>query len=146
MKQFTPSGNTMGTRLKQKETEKETTSNRGKDPERRIGQSKKEEKTDKDVCFGCGQKGHKKRDSRCPKNAQTKKVEAQLYAAREIIEEEDWETNQNDGKEEKLDGKEDSYYRSQYTSEGEEVKIDDFECQEWSDQERWVEQMRMIRI
>ena len=71
---------------------------------------------------------------------------AQLYTAREIIEEEEWKVNQDDSKGESPARKEDSYYGSQYTSEGEEVEIDDFECQEWSDQERLVEQMHMIRI
>jgi hypothetical protein len=41
---------------------------------------------------------------------------------------------------------EDPYYGSQYTSEGEEVEIDDLECQEWSEQEQLVEQMRSIRV
>ena len=145
-KQFTLSTTTMGSRLKCKEAEKEMTNTRSKDLERRAGHNKREDKTDQDVCFGCGQKGHKKRDSKCPKNTQTKKVEVQLYAAREIIEEEEWEDDWNESEEEPPIRKEDSYYGPQYTSEGEEVKIDDFECQEWSDQERLVEQMRMIRI
>jgi hypothetical protein len=143
-KQVTPATNTMGQRVRHKESEKEITNNRTKDPERRVGYNKREDKIDEDVCFGCGQKGHKKRDPKCPKNNQTKKVEAQLYAAREIIEEEEWD-NQNDSEEEPPVENEDPYYGSQYTSEGEEVKIDNFECQEWSDQERLVDQMRMIR-
>jgi hypothetical protein len=143
-KQVTLATNTTGQRVRCKEAEKETTNNRTKDPERRVGYNKREDKIDEDVCFGCGQKGHKKRDPKCPKNNQTKKVEAQLYAAREIIEEEEWD-NQNDSEEEPPVENEDPYYGSQYTSEGEEVEIDDFECQEWSDQERLVEQMCMIR-
>jgi hypothetical protein len=143
-KQVTPATNTTGQRVRRKEVEKETTNNRMKDPERRVGYNKREDKIDKDICFGCGQKGHKKRDPKCPKNNQTKKVEAQLYAAREIIEEEEWD-NQNNSEEEPPVENEDPYYGSQYMLEGEEVKIDDFECQEWSDQECLVDQMHMIR-
>ena len=75
-RQFTPPTTTTGPRSKHKEAEKEISNMRPKDPERRTGQNKREDKTDEDVCFGCGQKGHKKRDSKCPKNTQTKKVEA----------------------------------------------------------------------
>jgi hypothetical protein len=87
-------------------------------------------------------KGHKKRDPKCPKNNQTKKVAAQLHAARDIIQEDDEEDDQEviQPVEEDRDGnseeeEEDPYYGSQYTSEGEEVKINDLEHQEWSDQE-----------
>jgi hypothetical protein len=131
-KQATPSTNAMGTGSRRRDPEKGVINVKTKEPGKKTGINKKEEKTDEDVCFGCGQKGHKKRDAECPRNNQAKKVEAQLYAAREIIEEEESE-------------EENQYYGSQYTSEGEEVEIDDLECQEWSDQERLVEQMRMIR-
>jgi hypothetical protein len=144
----------MGTGSRRRDPEKGTTSTRTKEPDKRIGPHKKEERIDKDICFWCGQKGHKKRDPECPKNIPTKKAAAQLYAAREIIKEEEPNDDQNERVENHpvedkgdSDSKdEDPYYRSQYTSEGEEVEIDDLKCQEWSKQEQLVEQMRLIRV
>jgi hypothetical protein len=89
---------------------------------------------DEDVCFRCGQKGHKKRDPKCPKNNQTKKVAVQLHVARDIIQEDDEEDDQEviqpveeDGDGNSEEEEEDPYYGSQYTSEGEEVKKNDLE-------------------
>jgi hypothetical protein len=86
------------------------------------------------------------------KNNQTKKVAAQLHAARDIIQEDDEEDDQEviQPVEEDRDGnskeeEEDLYYGSQYTSEGEEVKINDLEHQEWSDQECAGVRMHMMR-
>jgi hypothetical protein len=93
-KQTTPSTTTTGSGSKCKEPDKGTQKSRTRDPEKRTGNEKKENKIDKDICFGCGQKGHKKRDPKCPKNNQTKKVAAQLYVARDIIEEDDEEDDQ----------------------------------------------------
>jgi hypothetical protein len=152
-KQTIPSTTTMGSRLKCKEPNKETQKSKTRDLEKRTGNEKKENKTDEDICFGCGQKGHKKRDPKCLKNNQSKKVAAQLHAARDIIEEDDeeddWEVTQpvgEDGGENSEEEEEDPYYRSQYTSEGEEVKINNLEHQEWSNQECAGERMHMMRI
>jgi hypothetical protein len=97
-------------------------------------------------------KGHKKRDPKCPKNNQTKKVAAQLHMARDIIQEDDEEGDQEviqpveeDGDGNSEEEEEDPYYGSQYTSEGEEVEINDLEHQEWSDQECAEERMHMMR-
>jgi hypothetical protein len=151
-KQITPSTTTTGNGLKHKEPDEGTQKSRTRDPEKRTGNEKKENKTDEDVCFGCGQKGHKKRDPKCPKNNQTKKVAAQLHAARDIIQEDDEEDDQEviqpveeDGDGNSEEEEEDPYYGSQYTSEGEEVKINDLEHQEWSDQECAEERMHMMR-
>jgi hypothetical protein len=125
---------------------------RTRDPENRTGNEKKENKTDEDVCFGCGQKGHKKTDPKCPKNNQTKKVAVQLHVARDIIQEDDEEHDQEviqpveeDGDGNSEEEEEDPYYGSQYTSEGEEVEINNLEHQEWSDQECAEERMHMMR-
>jgi hypothetical protein len=151
-KQTTLSTTTMGSRLKRKEPDKGMQKSRTRDLEKRTRNKKKKKKTDEDVCFGCGRKGHKKRDPKCLKNNQTKKVAAQLHVARDIIEEEDeeddWEVTQpveedRGGNSEEVE--EDLYYRSQYTSEGEEVKINDLEHQEWSNQECAGERMHMMR-
>jgi hypothetical protein len=151
-KQTTPSTTITGSGLKRKEPDKGTQKFRTRDPEKRTGNEKKENKTDKDICFRYGQKGHKKRDPKCLKNNQSKKVAAQLHVARDIIEEDDEEDNREviqpvkedrDGNSEEEE--EDPYYRSQYTSEGEEVKINDLEHQEWSDQECAGERMHMMR-
>jgi hypothetical protein len=151
-KQITPSTTTTGNGSKHKEPDKRTQKSRTRDPEKRTRNEKKENKTDEDVCFGCGQKGHKKRDHKCPKNNQTKKVAAQLHAARDIIQEDDEEDDQEviqpaeeDGDGNSEEEEEDPYYGSQYTSEGEEVEINDLEHQEWSDQECAEERMHMMR-
>jgi hypothetical protein len=142
----------MGSGSKCKEPDKGTQKSRTRDPEKRTGNEKKENKMDEDICFRCGQKGHKKRDPKCPKNNQTKKVAAQLHVARDIIQEDDEEDDQEviQPVEEDRDGnseeeEEDLYYGSQYTSEGEEVEINNLEHQEWSDQECAGERMHMIR-
>jgi hypothetical protein len=143
---------TTGSGSKCKEPNKGTQKSRTRDPEKRTGNEKKENKTDEDICFGCGQKGHKKRNPKCPKNNQSKKVVVQLHAARDIIQEDDekdnWKVIQpvkedRDGNSEEEE--EDLYYGSQYTSEGEEVEINDLEHQEWSDQECAGERMHMMR-
>jgi hypothetical protein len=151
-KQITPSTTTTGNGSKHKEPDKGTQKSRTRDLEKRTRNEKKENKMDEDVCFGCGQKGHKKRDPKCPKNNQTKKVVAQLYAARDIIQEDDEEDDQEviqpveeDGDGNSEEEEEDLYYGSQYTSEGEEVEINDLEHQEWSDQECAGERMHMMR-
>jgi hypothetical protein len=154
LKQTAPSANMMGMGSRCRDPKKGMASTRTKEPDKRIGPHKKEDRIDEDVCFGCGQKGHKKRDPKCPKNILTNKAAAQLYAAREIIEEEEPNDDQNDRVENhpvKDKGDSDSedeepYYGSQYTSEGEEVEIDDLKCQEWSEQEQLVEQMHLIRV
>jgi hypothetical protein len=66
-KQITLSTTMMGSGSKCKEPDKGTQKSRTRDPEKRTGNEKKENKTDEDVCFECGQKGHKKRDPKCPK-------------------------------------------------------------------------------
>jgi hypothetical protein len=147
-----PLTTTMGSGSKSKELDKGTQKSRTRDPEKRTRNEKKENKTDEDVFFRCGQKGHKKRDPKCPKNNQSKKVAAQLHVARDIIQEDEEEDDQEviQPVEEDRDGnseeeKEDPYYRSQYTSEGEEVEINNLEHQEWSDQECAGERMHMMR-
>jgi hypothetical protein len=76
----------------------------------------------------------------------------QLHAARDIIQEDDEEDDQEiiqpvekDGDGNSEEEEEDLYYESQYTSEGEEVEINDLEHQEWSDQECAGERMHMMR-
>jgi hypothetical protein len=77
---------------------------------------------------------------------------AQLHAARDIIKEDDEEDDrevtqsvEEDRGENSEEKEGDLYYRSQYTSEGEEVEIDNLEHQEWSDQECGGERMHMMR-
>jgi hypothetical protein len=141
----------MGSGSKRKEPDKGMQKSRTRDPEKRTRNEKKENKTDEDVCFGCGQKGHKKRDTKCPKYNQTKKVAAQLHMARDIIQEDDEDDQEviqpveKDGDGNSKEEEEDLYYGSQYTSEGEEVEINDLEHQEWSDQECAGERMHMMR-
>jgi hypothetical protein len=76
----------------------------------------------------------------------------QLHAARDIIQEDDEEDDQEiiqpvekDGDGNSEEEEENLYYGSQYTSEGEEVEINDLEHQEWSDQECAGERMHMMR-
>jgi hypothetical protein len=153
-KQTTLSTTMMGSRSKCKEPDKGTQKSRTRDPEKRTGNEKKENKMDKDICFRHGQKIHKKGDPRCPKNNQSKKVAVQLHVARDIIQEDDDEEDNQEviqPVEEDRDGnseeeEEDLYYGSQYTSEGEEVEINDLEHQEWSNQECAGERMHMMRI
>jgi hypothetical protein len=151
-KQTTPLTTTMGSRSKCKEPDKGMQKSRTRDPEKRTGNEKKENKMDKDICFECGWKGHKKRDPKCPKNNQTKKVAVQLHAARDIIQEDDEEDDREviQPVKEDRDGnskeeEEDPYYGSQYTSEEEEVEINNLEHQEWSNQECAGERMHMMR-
>jgi hypothetical protein len=141
-----------GSRSKCKESNKRIQKSKTRDPEKRTRNEKKENKTDEDICFGCGQKGHKRRDPKCLKNNQTKKVAVQLYVARDIIKEDDEEDDQEviqlveeDGVGNSKEVEEDPYYRSQYISEEKEVKINDLEHQEWSNQECAVERMHMMR-
>jgi hypothetical protein len=142
----------MGSRSKRKEPNKGIQKSRTRDLEKRTRNEKKENKTDEDIYFRCGQRGHKKRDPKCPKNNQSKKVVGQLHTARDIIKDDDEEDNQEvtqpvkeDRGENSEEEEEDPYYGSQYTSEGEEVEINDLEHQEWSDQECAGERMHMMR-
>lgn len=100
---------------------KTATSYKGKEPDRKARYSKKEEQVWRDTCYGCGQLGHIAKDLICPNNSLAKKQSVQLYAAREIIEEDSAEEqvldkehseSQNESQEEDL------YFRSQYSSKG----------------------------
>ena len=66
-----------------------TTSYKGKEGDRKTRYPKKEEQVQKDTCYGCGQLGHRAKDLTCPKNSSDKKQFVQLYAAREIVKEDD---------------------------------------------------------
>jgi hypothetical protein len=141
----------MGARTRFKESGKGVPQMLKKEPERKSGPAKREEQMGDDVCYGCGQQGHRKRDPECPKNTSSKKAAAQMYAAREILEEDSAKgQNKSDDKlsndgEESEPSKEDPYYGSQYTSEGEEVEVDDFEQQEWSKEDHSMERLHVMR-
>ena len=71
--------------------------------------SKNKELLKKMVCFGCGQTGHMAKDKNCPKNNKDKKrMTAQIYTEREEDETEESEP----------------YKGSQYSSEGEEMGLE----------------------
>ena len=49
----------------------------------------KDNSSERKKCFNCGSLDHLAKDKKCPGNGQGKKVTAQIYAAREIIQEDE---------------------------------------------------------
>jgi hypothetical protein len=108
-----------------------------RDPVKKAWPTRKDELPKKAVCFGCGQEGHIAKDPKCPKNKAGKGTVAQMYAAREITQEDgdkpgedqEEETAPEDGdvdEDEELDEGE-PYEGSQYSSEGEELDWEEFQ-------------------
>ena len=135
-----------------KEPRRETSQSKIKEPDKKTGPNKKNKQTEEDICYRCGQKGHKKRDLKCLKNTVPKNAATQMYTAREILEEDSADGQDQDDEEVSVENNEsqneedeDPYYGSQYTSEGEEVKVDDFEDLGWSDAGHSTVRMHMLR-
>jgi hypothetical protein len=101
-------------------------------------------------CFCCGQQGHKANDLKYHTEVITNRMKAvQIYAARDIIEEDDH------GKDHDCQGEapvkydeeeegEELHEGSQYTSEGEEMEIDMLQSWEYSEEELLLVGLHMM--
>jgi hypothetical protein len=109
------------------------------------------------TCYGCGEKGHIAKDPKC-KNFGKSKPGAKMFAAREILDEDDdgraddgvvdqdRESGDHDENDQiPWDQYDSDVVGSQYSSEGEEVEFDEFDDGHWDHVDR-VEQMYALRI
>jgi hypothetical protein len=119
----------------QERTMSNTRQTKGRPSVNQHGLPKRDTQPSQLKCFGCGQLGHKSNDPKCVKNSAEKTKGAQIYAAREIIDDDEpegWNDHQEevpvkDNEEQIEEG--DPCEGSQYTSEGKEVEFDDL--QDW---------------
>jgi hypothetical protein len=106
------------------------------------------------TCYGCGEKGHIAKDLKC-KNFRKSKPGAKMFVAQEILDEDDDrraddevvdQDKESGGHDENDQTPWDQYdMGSQYSTEGEEVKFDEFGDGHWDHVDR-VEQMYALRI
>lgn len=119
-------------------TRQERSASKTKDPDKKTGYDRRNISSGAKKCFSCGEFGHMAKDNKCPPDKKGKGMSMQMYAAREVIQEDDEEGEPSKDKEEPLSEEEEDsepYEGSQYSSEGEEVKFEfnDISLQEEDD-------------
>jgi Aspartyl protease len=119
----------------QERTMSDTRQTKGRPSVNQNGPPKKDTQPSQLKCFGCGQWGHKSNDPKCVKNSAEKTKAAQIYAAREIVDDDEPEARYDHQEEVPVKDNEEQVEEgnpcegSQYTSEGEEVEFNDL--QDW---------------
>ena len=119
-------------------TRQEWSASKTKDPDKKTGYDRRNVSSGAKKCFSCGEFGHMAKDNKCPLDKKGKGTSTQMYAAREVVQEDDEEGEPSEDREEPLfEDEEDGepYEGSQYSSEGEEVEfeLDDIGLQEEDD-------------
>ena len=108
-----------------------------------TGTPAKDNSLEKKKCFNCGSTDHLAKDKECPGNSQGKKITTQMYMAREIVQEDEERDGQEDlpeGSEEEEDNdksniKDKPYEGLQYSSEGEDIDLEDLKSQDDKDED-----------
>jgi hypothetical protein len=101
-----------------------------RDPDRKTGFDRRNVSSGVKKCFSCGEFGHMAKDNKCQPDKKGKGTSTQMYAAREVIQEDDVEdepsedTEEGDDLPEGEDEDGEPYEGSQYSSEGEEFEFE----------------------
>jgi Zinc knuckle len=101
-----------------------------REPDKKTGFNRRNISLGVKKCYNCREFGHMAKDNKCQPDKKGKGTSAQMYAAREVIQEDDKEDKPSKDREEgdtlsKGEGEDgEPYEGSQYSSEGEEFEFE----------------------